>query len=194
MTTAEKTCPIPDCGKPQRTRGYCESHYRRLLKSGDPLGGGTTPGEPMRYFNEVVLKHHGDECLAWPYGKGSDGYGMIWHGGRSNKVHRLVCEEVNGPPPTPEHQAAHSCGKGREGCCAPGHLVWKTPVENWADKLIHGTHNRGDRNAQAKLAIEQVKEIRALRGVETQKSLAARFGIAPTTVWDIQVGRKWSWL
>lgn len=70
------------------------------------------------------------------------GAAQINLGGRSVIVARMVCEEVNGPPPTPAHQAAHSCGKGHLGCITPQHLRWATQVENEADKLIHGTHNR----------------------------------------------------
>lgn len=148
----------------------------------------------MRYFNEVVLKHDGDGCLAWPYGKDGRGYGSLWHGRSNEKVSRLVCASVNGPPPTPEHQAAHLCGKGHEGCCAPRHLAWKTPAENSADKLIHDTAQRGERHGTAKLNRDQVLEIRALRGIEPQRSIAGRFGVSPAAVAAIQTGKIWSWL
>lgn len=29
-------CRVPDCERDRSTRGYCEMHYRRVLKSGDP--------------------------------------------------------------------------------------------------------------------------------------------------------------
>lgn len=31
------TCSIPECGRPTLARGWCEAHYRRWRKHGDPL-------------------------------------------------------------------------------------------------------------------------------------------------------------
>lgn len=31
----ERTCELPDCGKPHKSRGYCDKHYQRLAKHGD---------------------------------------------------------------------------------------------------------------------------------------------------------------
>ena len=30
------TCAAPDCTRPARARGYCDTHYRRVRKWGDP--------------------------------------------------------------------------------------------------------------------------------------------------------------
>ena len=30
------TCAAPDCSRASRARGYCDTHYRRALKWGDP--------------------------------------------------------------------------------------------------------------------------------------------------------------
>jgi hypothetical protein len=148
----------------------------------------------MRFIHEVALQHTGDDCLMWTFGKNPDGYGQIWRDGKVVLVSRYVCELVNGPPPTPEHQAAHSCGKGKIGCIAPGHLEWKTQAENEADKLVHGTHGRGERNSQAKLTETDVREIIALKGAEPQSKLAERFRVAPQTIASIHTGRSWGWV
>ncbi len=29
-------CAAPDCARPARARGYCDTHYRRVRKWGDP--------------------------------------------------------------------------------------------------------------------------------------------------------------
>jgi hypothetical protein len=192
MTGKFKTCSISNCGKAPHAKGYCSSHYDRLRKHGDPLGGGTSRGEPMRFVHEVALRHIGDECLIWPFG--SDGYGKLWVEGKVVGAYRYICELVNGPPPTPEHEAAHNCGKGHLGCISPGHLEWKTHAENEADKLEHGTHNRGERHGCAKLSEAAVLEILALKGVESQRNLAKRFMISQTTISYIHAGRSWAWL
>ncbi len=149
-------------------------------------------GEPMRYLREVVFPYKGDTCLPWPYAK-SSGYGVVKIDGKDELVHIVVCRYRNGPPPTPKHEVAHGCGKGHEACCAGNHLSWKTREENHADKLIHGTHNRGERHGMAKLTSDDVRFIKAhaeMRGVD----LAAKFHVHPATICFIRKGRSWQWL
>lgn len=67
----------------------------------------------------------------------------MWIDGRTHTVSRLVCEYINGKAPSPEHEAAHNCGKGHEGCVNPLHMRWATRAENFSDKVIHGTSMRG---------------------------------------------------
>jgi hypothetical protein len=148
----------------------------------------------MRFVNEVAMRHTSNDCLTWPYAKNSKGYGSLCVDGKMVRTHRYVCELLHGAPPTPEHEAAHSCGKGHLGCIAPGHLSWKTRVENMADKLVHGSHNRGERHNLVKLTEAAVREIISLRGEETQSRLAERFGVAQQTIAHIYAGRNWAWL
>lgn len=182
------------CGKPARTKGYCNAHYTRLRRHGDPLGGRTSPGEPIRFVHEVALHHTGGGCLKWPFGKNKDGYGQLWIDGKLAVASRYVCKLVRGAPPTPDHEAAHSCGKGHEACIAPGHMSWKTNVENQSDRLEHGTHTRGERSVHAKLTQATVIEILTMKGIESQRVIAARFGVAPQTVSSIQRGKSWAWV
>ncbi len=151
-------------------------------------------GEPQRYYREVVLAYDGDECLIWPYATSIWGYGNLWIDGRSMIVSRIVCEEANGPAPSPIHEAAHSCGKGHLGCVAKKHMSWKTPTENQADKIVHGTTRRGDRNRQAKLTEPDVRHILAMKGVKSNKELARQFGVAPATIGAIHRRETWGWL
>jgi hypothetical protein len=109
-------------------------------------------------------------------------------------VSRRVCEETKGPPPTPAHEAAHSCGKGHLACVTKGHLSWKTHAENQTDKLIHGTDNRGQKHMMVKLTEDDVREIRALRGTMLQREIARQFGISQQSVGDIFRRATWGWL
>jgi len=72
-----RLCSIPDCGKTHLAKGYCVSHYKRLKRHGNPLGGSTSTGEPMRFITEIVLPYKGFECLTWPFGKKETGYGCV---------------------------------------------------------------------------------------------------------------------
>ena len=63
-----------------------------------------------------------------------DDYPVIWHRNKKVKAARIICEETNGPPPTPKHEAAHKrncCGRM---CVNGNHLYWATRVENERDK------------------------------------------------------------
>lgn len=187
-------CSIPGCGKRHEAKGYCKAHYKRFCKHGDPFGGRTSQGEPMRFVHEVALLYTGEECLRWPFTKNAKGYGYLWIDGKNVRAHRYVCELAHGAPPTPDHEAAHNCGKGHDSCIAPGHLDWKTRAENEADKLIHGTHSRGERNSGAKLTEAAARDILALKGIETQHNLAKRFLVSPGSIANIHAGRRWAWL
>lgn len=189
-----RICKIDGCDKPLKARGWCNAHWVRWKRYGDPLAGQTMKGEPSRFFNEVVLPYDGDECLIWPYSKDGKGYAQIRKDGRNQSVSNLVCREIDGPPPTPEHEAAHSCGKGHLGCVAPSHLSWKTHVDNEADKLIHDTHIRGERCGTSKLSESQVLQIRELIGRKTQREIAKMFGVCQATVSFINRRRRWFWL
>jgi hypothetical protein len=41
---SQSTCEIQDCGRPVKSQGWCNAHYQRWLKDGDPGA-----GRPLRY-------------------------------------------------------------------------------------------------------------------------------------------------
>lgn len=187
-----RLCAVEGCGKPFRAKTFCWRHYERFKTYGDPLKGGTSHGELLRYVEDTVLTYTGSDCLEWPFGRISTGYGSLRADGKQQVASRYICQRVHGDPPTPEHEAAHSCGNGHLGCVTKGHLSWKTRVENQADRLIHGTDARGEKCWLAKLNTEDVKQIRAMQGVETQAALAEEFGVDQSNICHIQKGRSWN--
>lgn len=146
------------------------------------------------YFREVVLPYESDECLFWPHGNNHVGYGTIRHHGKVLTVSRAVCEEIHSNPPTPKHEAAHSCGNGHLGCCNKRHLSWKTRAGNQADRVIHGTSNRGERSARTILTEADVRTIRSLKGIKSQRMLAGEFGVAKETIAGLHRRTNWGWL
>jgi hypothetical protein len=164
---------------------------------------GTKRGEPARFIEDAI-GFSGGSCLIWPFSRGgTTGRARAYFpSGRDERgrlifkekdVHRVICERVHGTPPS-GHEAAHSCGNGRSGCISPHHLRWATHAENEDDKIAHGTHNRGERNGIAKLTAEDVVVIRESEGVVPRRELAARFGINPWYVRNLQKNRAWRWL
>jgi len=174
-------------------------HYQRWRKYGDPLGGGTAHapnGALLKWLNEVALNHADPgACLIWPYSKAGRGYARLNFDGRLQYVSRIICERRHGPPPTDKHEAAHSCGKGHEGCVNQWHLDWKTRAENEADKLEHGTLTRGERSGNSKLSKSAVLEIRRMLDAGLmQREIGDIFGVSNKTISKIATGTLWSWL
>lgn len=109
---------------------------------------------------------------------------------RTVPVHHLVLEVFVSP-----------CPDGMEGCHNDGdkdnnrlaNLRWDTPKGNAADRNRHGTQVLG-RSYRSKLSFGAVLEIRRLRrqGVKA-KDLAARFGVAASSIWAA-CRRTWQWV
>ncbi len=190
---ADRICKIDSCGKPVKARGYCENHYRRELRHGDPLGGPQAKGAALEWMRSAAL-YEGDDCLIWPFHRHrATGYGRTNWNGKPAIASRAICEIAHGLPPTPRHQAAHSCKGAHKGCVNPRHLRWATVKENNADKLLHGTHLQGERVGNSKLSEAEVREIRSLvAGGEVHKDVAARFGISVASVSLIRNRRMWA--
>lgn len=189
-----RLCAIVDCGNEAHAQYWCRDHYNRWKRWGHPLIRPplrTPNGVPWTYLQTVVLTFQGDECLLWPYGA-TNGYGTITRNKGRYRVNRFVCEAHHGSPPTPRHEAAHSCGNRR--CCNPQHLRWATPEENSADKVLHGTHNRGERSTKAIITTQDALEIRAFKGKRGLRELSERFGIGINQIKAIQNNKSWAWL
>jgi DNA-binding CsgD family transcriptional regulator len=131
-----------------------------------------------------------DACLIWPFST-TRGYGSLNVDGVANYAHRAMCELVNGPAPTDEHQAAHNCGNGHRGCVHPLHLAWKTPSENQLDRRDHGTTARSW-SYTGRATPEQVEQIRALKGVKTHDEIARQFGFTRQNISAILAGKTFS--
>lgn len=191
-------CSIDGCGKIGRTRkGLCSKHYERQRVYGTTDGSGTVRHNGLD-ITQWMLDHatySGDSCLRWPFAYYRNGYGSVYDfDGRHTVASRLMCRIVHGDPPDDNWDCAHTCGKGHEGCVNPNHLLWKTRADNHADKLEHGTHDRGEKSINSKLNEEQVRYIRSMRGKCSQLELAEAFGVSFQNVSDIQLGNRWKWL
>lgn len=148
-------------------------------------------GAGVKFLRDHVNDPDG-ECLIWPMYRNPNGYGNLGFEGKQFWAHRFMCELANGPPPSSDSEAAHSCGRGADGCVHPRHLSWKSASGNALDCRRHGTQVRSVHGVGGRLTKEAVAEIRALRGQMTQEAIAAKFKISPPTVRDIFHGRSHS--
>ena len=136
------------------------------------------------------------DCILWPYATDEGGYGKMIIGGKTVALHRHVCRLRHGEPEG-RLDAAHNCGV--RNCINAAHIEWKTRADNCADRIGHGTENRGERHGSAKLTREDVRDIRRVMaakppGKHGATALARKYGIAPVTLHQIVRRRKWQWL
>ncbi|MFZ0270987.1 MAG: hypothetical protein WAL34_03970 [Acidobacteriaceae bacterium] len=169
-------------------------HYQRVKKFGDPTIVKKVPSPALDWI-EANKNHIGDDCLRWPFHIGKDGYGRVhYRAGPLTTASRLMCTTAHGEPPSKKHEAAHSCGKGDQGCVNPNHIYWATSARNHADKIVHGTTNRGERQGRSRLTEADVLEIRQMLGLRTQKEIAHAFGVDESHIAHIKRGKAWGWL
>ncbi len=103
------------------------------------------------------------------------------------RVHRLVCEAWHGPAPEGAH-AAHLDGNRLNN--QPSNLAWKTPAENNADKLRHGTHQAGSKHPRVKLTGEQVEAIRL--SPLASRAASRAFGVSQSQIVRIRNRTRWA--
>ncbi len=186
-----RECSVDGCGRKHDSHGYCVKHAHRFRRHGNPLGGQTDKHAAANFMADIVLSYQGDNCLAWKFGNNGKGYGVFHVDRKAVAAHVYVCTTLNGPRPSANHDAAHSCGNGHLGCVNPKHLRWATRSENQRDRHKHGTMLVGTENPRAKLTDDDVRKIRSLIGVMSQRQIAKKFGVSQMIVSRIHRGQLW---
>lgn len=120
-------CSITECDRSVKSRGWCEKHYHRWIRRGDPLW---TPPPPSERFWANVEK--GDGCWIWTAARVSQGYGAFTIGRVQIPAHRFAYEEIVGPIPEGLF-LDHLCRT--PPCVNPAHLEPVTCKEN----ILRGT-------------------------------------------------------
>ncbi len=161
-------------------------------KKGSSGGGNKGKGKCMAWLREHA-NHASTNCLKYPFAINSTtGYGTLGYMGKMMYAHRVMCEFKNGPPPSPQAEAAHTCGNGHMGCVNPNHLIWKTHQQNAQDRLAHGNYSLRKGVPRFLLTPEKAAQIKALKGQKTQFELAEMFGVSRCTISSIHCGRGWT--
>jgi hypothetical protein len=116
----------------------------------------------LKYQGKVVLAHRLAYELAHGFGAASG---------------KLVCHECDNPP-----------------CCNPRHLFLGTAQDNITDRDKKGRGRAGpsrpgETNSFAKLTNAQAIEI--FHSTEPVATVAAKYGVRPTTVHAIRAGTRW---
>jgi len=128
----------------------------------------------------------------WKTGRGYRAVGLVAADGFKWRVpvHRLVLETFVGPCPA-GMEALHLDNDRTNN--ALDNLRWGTHLENIRDRERHGTVSRGSKSGMAKVSESDVKDMHARRKAgETQKAIAARYGLHPSNVSRIVRGKLWA--
>lgn len=139
----------------------------------------------------MVNKTPLDEC--WNFtGCKSHGYGAINVRGKRQFAHRLAWIYTYGPIPEGMF-VCHKCDN--PACCNPNHLFLGTQDDNMRDASEKLRCHIGEKNYNAKLTEEQVKQIVQLANENmTRKELGQRFGVSRQTINSIINGHDWKYL
>ncbi len=126
-------------------------------------------------------------------GIGSHGYPTVTlsKGGTVKKrtVHSIIAEAFIGKRPD-GFETRHLDGNRRN--CHTDNLKYGSHEQNQANRIAHGTDGRGQKNAMAKLSLDQVETIRAKAASGSDfHDLARTFDVAWATISDIIQRRTW---
>jgi hypothetical protein len=134
-----------------------------------------------------------DGCWRWTGGRDRDGYGLVSLKGQW-RVHRVVWEICNEQRIPVGYYILHSCHNSF--CCQPAHLRTGSHRDNVDDMVAAGRQAMGEDNGRAVLTATIAGYIKWLRNVEGLRTgeIAAHYGINPSIVSHIAVGRQWAWV
>jgi hypothetical protein len=104
-------------------------------------------------------------------------------------VHQLVTQAAYGTP-LPGEEVCHFDGVKTN--CDWRNLRWDSRQSNVADRVRHGTDQRGDKSSVALLTWPEVREIRRRhKNGETRKSLSLKYGVTVSCIDLIVTHKRW---
>lgn len=189
----KRQCDIEGCAGAHKSRGWCDTHYQRWRKHGDPLrvltSGPTPRSREEALFSGIPVGLGAGECWPWQRFLDKDGYGTLKHSGKHYRAHRYSYD-LHFPGLEGWMVVRHTCHK--ESCVNPHHLLAGTQADNIADQAVRGTTTRGERQGLSVLTEDKVREIRRqhLAG-ETSVAIAKSIGNSVHCVRDVLRGKTW---
>lgn len=102
------------------------------------------------------------------------------------RIHALVLEAFTGPCPD-GMEVCHNNGRNTDNTWT--NLRYDTHANNCADKIAHGTHNKGEKHNQAKLVEADAVAIRLDN--RSSETIAHAFGISAGHVEQIRQRMYW---
>ncbi len=139
----------------------------------------------FRELFETAKDYTEDGCWIWPNKPMKNGYGAASFNGKHEYAHRASYRLNRGPIPD-ELRVLHKCDTRM--CVRPSHLFLGTASDNSLDMAAKL------RSGVLRLTPDDVTAIRdAYENGETQSAIAARYGVAQTTI-SYACRTGWRWL
>jgi hypothetical protein len=189
-------CLFDGCERGAISKGYCDKHYRRLLKRGDVNNYGSrkvAEGDAIeRFHKKYEINKSG--CWLWTGGTRANSKGVLYprhwtNESKSIGAHRFSFELVHGAIP----QGMYVCHKCDTPLCVnPDHLFLGSHQDNMRDMVVKKRSfvGRGeDKKGRAKLTNQQADQIRKME--ISQSKIAALFGVSQTTIGRIKRGESY---
>ena len=184
-------CAFDGCERDAVSKGYCDKHYRRLLKRGDVNDHGSRKVDDGNAVERFHRKYEIDEsgCWLWIGGTRLNSKGVPYprhwtDDKKSIGAHRFSFELVRGAIPKGMY-VCHKCDTPL--CVNPDHLFVGTHHDNMRDmvqKKRSFTGRGENKKGLAKLTNQQADQIRKM-DISHQK-LASMFGVSATTIGRIK--------
>ena len=188
-----KKCKIDECRSgpiKYLTRGYCNKHYRRVLKHGSP-----NPENHIEHrtkwpieerFMDSVMPITETGCWIWLGMTNRAGYGRFYMDGKMMLAHRVAKIIFSGLD-IKNKLVLHRCDTP---CCVnPDHTYVGNHVDNMRDCIKKGRFIIGENHANAKLTEKQAKQIKYSDVPHTL--MAQQMNVSETTIRFIRDGKRW---
>ena len=190
-----KLCAVSDCGRASVSKGFCDKHYRRFRRSGDPLFVNKTrirrrPDNFEKRFWALVDKASSErDCWNWTGYVNFGGYGRIRWGGKKVLAHRAAWRLKYGSEPS--LLLLHSCDNPK--CVNTDHLREGSHKDNANDRQARNRTAKGSKVARAVLHETDVMKIKQLlsQNTMTQTKIGQMFGVGRAAIVKINTGFTW---
>ena len=189
-------CAFDGCERDAVSKGYCDKHYRRILRRGDVNDFGSRKVEDGNAVDRFHKKYEISEsgCWIWTAGTRPNGKGVLYprhwtDDGKSIGAHRFSFELSRGAIPKGMY-VCHKCDTPL--CVNPDHLFIGTHHDNMRDMVTKRRSFTGrgkDKKGRAKLTNQQADQIRKME--ISHSKLAAMFGVSQTTISRIKRGESY---
>lgn len=189
-------CAFDGCERNAVSKGYCDKHYRRLLRHGDVNDFGSRKVEEGNAAERFHKKYEINEsgCWIWTAGTRTNGKGVPYprhwtDDGKSIGAHRFSFELVHGAIQKSMY-VCHKCDIPL--CVNPDHLFVGTHHDNMKDMVTKKRSFTGrgeDKKGRAKLTNKQADQIRKMDA--SHSKIAAMFGVSQTTISRIKRGESY---